>query len=229
MGDVNSPVPAEAAPAVPAKASGAAIASLVLGILGFLTAFILVGFLLAIVGLILGIVALGKVSKGQAGGKGVAVAGTVISGIALLSGVFMVIMAVAMMPAITGARDRARTVKDMNNLRQLNIAATMYADDNGEYPEKLSDLYPDYAVDTMLFVDPWQSSPNIPEDSIDERSSYALVPGLSPDSPYDAVLMYNRAQMDKRESVNVALIGGNVNLMPVEELRRRLAAADDDL
>ena len=40
------------------------------------------------------------------------------------------------MPAVAGTRDRARTVKCMNNMKQLVTAAFMYADDhNEEIPE----------------------------------------------------------------------------------------------
>lgn len=67
----------------PQKTSGLAIASLVLSILGFLGSWFVLGGLFALIGLVLGIIALVKTRKG-AGGKGMAIAGVVLSSISLL-------------------------------------------------------------------------------------------------------------------------------------------------
>ncbi len=73
--DIDSPVK-------PQKTSRAAIASLVLGIIGFF-----VPFITAISGLILGIGGLRKVrkSQGRLKGRGLAIAGTVVSGVSIVS------------------------------------------------------------------------------------------------------------------------------------------------
>ncbi len=63
---------------------GMAVASLVLGILGVLTAFFLLGGLLGLVAVILGFVALGKIKKGEADGRGLAIGGIVTGAIALV-------------------------------------------------------------------------------------------------------------------------------------------------
>lgn len=65
------------------KPKGLAIASLVLSIIGFLLSSIVIGGIFALVGLILGIVALRKTKTGG-GGKGLAIAGIVLSAISLL-------------------------------------------------------------------------------------------------------------------------------------------------
>src|SRR6266851_10317814 len=69
------------APATPAKTSGLAIASLVLGILGFCSFG-----LTALVGLILGIVSLARINRSNSAlkGWGLALAGTVLSAVFLL-------------------------------------------------------------------------------------------------------------------------------------------------
>lgn len=66
---------------------GLAVSSLVLGILAFLTGFIVLGFLFAIAGLILGFLALGRVRKGTASGKGMAIAGLILSGLGLIGSI----------------------------------------------------------------------------------------------------------------------------------------------
>jgi hypothetical protein len=56
----------------------------VLGIIGVITFFIIIGGVIGIVALILGIVALQRVRKGQGGGNGMAIAGTVLGGVAIV-------------------------------------------------------------------------------------------------------------------------------------------------
>jgi prepilin-type processing-associated H-X9-DG protein len=109
------------------KTSGLAIASLVLGILGFFTCGI--G---AIVGLILGIMAMSQVKKsnGLIGGYGIALAGTIISAVFLL----MIPLDLAMLlPALSKAKQRAQTINCVNNMKQLALAARIYSGDHGDH------------------------------------------------------------------------------------------------
>ena len=47
------------------------------------------------------------------------------------------ILAGLLMPALAGAKRKANQIKCLNNLRQLNLALTLYADDyDGEYPPR---------------------------------------------------------------------------------------------
>lgn len=78
---------------VPTKLpAGMAIASLVLGIVSLIGIIPIISFgtcLTAIIGLILGIIALRKVAKGTGGGKGLAIGGVVVSAVALIISVLM--------------------------------------------------------------------------------------------------------------------------------------------
>jgi prepilin-type processing-associated H-X9-DG protein len=113
----------------PVKTSGLAITSLVLGILGAFTCGVT-----ALIGLILGIIALVKIknSRGALGGNGLALAGTIVSAIF----VFMIpIFAAMLLPALAKAKQRAQAVHCMNNVKQLSLAVRMYAADNkDQYP-----------------------------------------------------------------------------------------------
>ena len=114
---------ASAAPPVPAGASGLAITSLVLGILGPLTCGIT-----ALFGLILGVVALAKAK----GGRAIAIAGVVVSAFFLL---IMPLLLAMLLPALAAAKQKAQQITCMNNERQLAIAVRMYESDNkDQYP-----------------------------------------------------------------------------------------------
>ena len=68
----------------PQQSKGLAVAALVLGIVGVATFFFFLGGLIGIVALVLGIVAIRQTRKGQAGGQGMAIAGAVLGGAAIV-------------------------------------------------------------------------------------------------------------------------------------------------
>jgi prepilin-type processing-associated H-X9-DG protein len=118
---------------------GLALASLLCGIGGLLTCG-----LTAVIGVILGIVALVKIGKGAATGKGLAVAGLVVSGAVILLLPLIGVVAALFFPAVTRARGIAQHVAFQNNLKQLCVAAQVYAMENKErlpspetWPEQL--------------------------------------------------------------------------------------------
>ena len=117
------PLPATA-PVANAKTSGMAISSLVLGILGVFTCGTT-----ALFGLILGIVAIVKVknSGGRLGGGGIALAGTIVSGIFLF---MLPVFAAMMLPALAAAKQKAQLINCVNNEKQLALAIRIYSGDN---------------------------------------------------------------------------------------------------
>src|SRR5664279_1951846 len=110
--------------AAPPKTSRLAVTSLVLGCLGVLTCGIT-----SLVGLVLGIIALVRInkSKGQLGGQGLALAGTIVSAAFLL---LVPIPAAMLLPALAKAKQKAHGIQCMNNVKQLNLGLIMYADDH---------------------------------------------------------------------------------------------------
>lgn len=125
-GSSSTPPPLAVAPA---KTSGLAVTSLVFGILGVFTCG-----LTALVGLILGIIAMSKVknSGGKLNGNGIALAGIIVSAVFL----FMIpFFAALLLPALASAKQKAQQVHCMNNERQLALAVKLYSADNtNSYP-----------------------------------------------------------------------------------------------
>jgi len=80
----------------PRQGNGLAVAALVLGIAGVVTALFLLGGLLGIVGLILGIVAIQRARQNQGAGQAMAVVGTVLSGLAIVGTALVTIVGVSL-------------------------------------------------------------------------------------------------------------------------------------
>ncbi len=93
---------------------GMAVASLVLGILGLVLAIFLLGGFLGLVAVILGVVALGKIKRGEADGRGMAIAGIVTGGLAML-------LAASLLAV--GAAFFARNAEEFSNLADCVAAA----------------------------------------------------------------------------------------------------------
>jgi hypothetical protein len=106
------------------KTSGMAIASLVLGICGFVVCGIA-----GIVGLILGIVGLSSIRKsaGQLKGEGLAIAGIAVSSVSIVLIPFLIAL---LMPALSRVRNQGKTAVAMANAHQLSLAFTMYNNEN---------------------------------------------------------------------------------------------------
>jgi prepilin-type processing-associated H-X9-DG protein len=129
VGESITPPPLPAGPAGPVKTSGLAIASLVLGILGLFTCGAA-----ALIGLILGIIAMTRVkqSRGALGGGGIALAGVIVSAVFLL---MLPIFAAMLLPALAAAKEKAQSINCVSNVKQLSLAVRMYAADNkDQYP-----------------------------------------------------------------------------------------------
>lgn len=128
--------PERTAPIEGARVSVLAILSLILGICGFCTAG-----LSAIAGLIVGIIGIVVIrnSAGRLTGRGLAIAGTAVSGVSLF--IFPIMLA-AMLPALTRVKAVARDGLAKANARQLSLAVIIYCDDNdGRLPP--ADNWPD--------------------------------------------------------------------------------------
>jgi hypothetical protein len=115
---------------IPQKTSKLAIASLVLGILGFCSAGIT-----SLIGLILGFVGLSKINKsnGSLGGKGLAIAGISVSGATLLLVIIMFpLMAALAIPGFVKARKQSQGRRVINDARQMDASIDQWALEKGK-------------------------------------------------------------------------------------------------
>lgn len=158
------PVPASpgAAGSTPAT-SGLAIASLICGLFGFLC-------LPAIAGLICGIIASREIRKsgGRRKGAGLAIAGIVLSSIFICLSLIS-IPAAMLLPALARAKSKAQTIASMSNMKQLCLAAHLYASDHkDQFPSAES-----WSTELSKYV----GSPKVfqsPDDTSGARSSYGF-------------------------------------------------------
>jgi prepilin-type processing-associated H-X9-DG protein len=102
--------------------SGWATASLVLGIVSFFIPVL--GSLAAI---ITGAVGIKKTGPGQAGGRGMAVAGLSLGIASLALGALMMSI---LLPALNAAREQANIIKCQSNLRMIGTGWMMWANEN---------------------------------------------------------------------------------------------------
>jgi type II secretory pathway pseudopilin PulG len=107
---------------------GLAVASLVVGIVSFLT-FTLLGFA-GVAGIILGAIAISKVNRNPTryGGKGLAIAGLVLSVSSFLIVAPLGIIAAIAIPNFLAARRAANEVSSIVSLREISSAQAKYYD-----------------------------------------------------------------------------------------------------
>lgn len=135
------------------KTLGLAIASFVLGCFFFIP---LIGFLLSVPAVILGIIALVKISHSNntLGGSGFAIGGIIMGAIAILIIPILFLMAAIAIPNFLRARLHANEAAAISSLRTIGSACEAYriASNPPTYPSSLSDLSnanPPY-IDAML-------------------------------------------------------------------------------
>ena len=189
-----------------------AIASLVLGLLGLLTGCVGIGLVLALVGVVLGAIALSQIGKpGQPdGGKGLAIAGTVISGIALL--ITPIVLIAILLPALGAARHTARQMHSSSNARLIHQSlimdgTTIQQTASGSTPVLGHDL--GYLVE-MGFLTPEQTqspmdpvggdvpgdlmskSPQEQAEWVRQNADFVIVPGLPEDYDRQTIAVFGK-------------------------------------
>ncbi|NOY75164.1 MAG: DUF4190 domain-containing protein [Kiritimatiellaeota bacterium] len=110
---------------------GLAITSMILGIFSIVACL---GPLAGIPAVICGHLARGKARRGEAGGDGMALAGLITGYI----GIFLIgitILPAMLLPALSNARESARKIACLNNLKQIGLSLRIYSNAyKGQFP-----------------------------------------------------------------------------------------------
>lgn len=178
------------AAALPMKTSGLAIASLSLSAAGLLTGCLGIGILLGLTGLILGIVALTRIGKPQypGRGKGLALAGTVLGGLAITLGPVALMMVAILLPALSAARQTAREMQTVSQARSIHQEMVFHAaNHSNQMPEDIGLLLAQHRLSADHLISPFSPQPipsdfhAWPEDQqqrwMRQHASFVLVPG----------------------------------------------------
>lgn len=162
-----------------AQTSGAAIASLVLGILSL--PFCL-SILAAVPAIICGHIARSNIrhSGGTLTGSGMALAGLILGYLEVAILVIAIPLAFAL-PVFNEVRLKANEMKSLSNGKQIATACILYSSDHDDhFPAKLDELVPKYLPDRSLF-----SSPLSPGEPL----AYEYFGGMRTDPPEKVLLM----------------------------------------
>ena len=216
----------------PAKTSGLAIASLILGILGFCT-----GGVTGLIGLIIGIAALSVINKspGEVGGKGAATAGVAISASSIVIGCILVGMVGLMLPALAKARMMAKSARTQVYLSHLANAQMSYSSDHNDLMPPADSWIEALRPYVSGDIDSMISSPfsdaderlfamninldGVRSDRISQPTSTPLFFEVAPGSPLAGGMELMSARPGNRHGYLIVFVDGHAEEVPSNRVR----------
>ncbi len=185
------------------RRAGLAIASCVLGIVGFCTIGIA-----GIVGVILGIVALVKASNEPQvdRGRGFAIAGIVTGAVSLLGSLMVIPMTAVLLPSLARARELAKRTVCSANLQTVELSLQSYVEKLGQAP-----------LDLAALVDENWLSPGVlncpsADPTISQTLPYIWIRGADC-ADLDNVVLYEPIKNHGGEGGNVLFCDGHVEFI----------------
>lgn len=152
-----------------------------------------------------------------------------------MMGVQGLALATAMLlPAMSTARERAQQAACANNLRQIAMAAIMYANDNkGQYPPDLAALA-QYDLTVRVFACPSRKRADLPDKAdpkavaewIRRNSDYVYIgAGLreSVRNPESTIIAHDKPGNHGKRGVNAAFADGHVEWMDMKRFEQAMA------
>ena len=186
------------------RRAGLAIASLVLGIVGFCTVGIA-----GIVGVILGIVALVKASNEPRvdRGRGFAIAGIVTGALSLLSSFTVIpLMIAVLVPSLSRARELANIAVCGANLQAVEVSLRSYAEEHSQEPPDLSALVDSGWIDPRML-----NCPSV-DPAVSQTLPYIWIRGADC-ADEDNVVLYEPIQNHGGEGGNVLFCDGHAEFV----------------
>ena len=205
------------------KTSGMAIASLICGILLCLAP------ISSVFALIFGYLGIKKTGPGQAGGRGMAIAGLVLGGVGILLSILSIAV---LLPSLNRAREFAYRAQCASNLHRIGLAMLLYRNENQQqFPPDLTTLWKTQQLDAKVFICP--SSSDTPAASPAQLESGGhcsykyLYPGPhngNPDST--TVILYDNDPNHKAAGTNMLFGDGSAMWESPSEATKLLAATE---
>lgn len=185
----------------PTTTSGLAIASLICGVVGLCS-----GAIVGIVGVILGIVALGKIGREpqRLRGRGMAITGICTGSVGIVFTTAMLIS--ILLPSLSRARELSKRTVCAANLRGIGQAMYIYAQNepNGAFPDDINKVISAGNATANQFTCP--SAPPT-------MASFYYVPGFMTDTDPGRILMYEDPMNHGGEGGNILYQDGHVQFM----------------
>jgi prepilin-type processing-associated H-X9-DG protein len=196
-------------PSVTAPTNGLAIAGLVCGICGFITCGAA-----GIAGLICSIMGLQK-SRQTGTGRGMAIAGIVVSSISLL---LMAALPISiLLPSLSNAREKANQIKCASNLRMIGQATMFYAQGNLRAGAPLGPGFPALLTTPVLspqtFVCPSDSNPPVGQLGNAPCSYIWVGSNLKMSSNSNCVVAYEPLSNHGGRGINLLFVDGHVEFV----------------
>jgi len=129
-------------------------------------------------------------------------------------------------PAIARSRESARRAACLNNMKQINLGCHTYAPDHKDkFPNKLSELYPDYINSLGVFCCPSTETVISRPEDIDARSSYKLIGGLALRDVKGSDLVLYESLENHGDGANGGFADGHVKWLSPQGFRSELKKA----
>lgn len=192
--------------------------SLILSLLGFF----MIGPLGLIPAVICGHMAYSRIkrSTGDITGKGLAKAGLIIGYAGLVFQ--LLILPALLLPSLLIVRDKAQRTYCAMNLRQINDASRLYAEENHEkFPDDIQQLSK-YLPDPRVFICPSSGHKPGNMNAIANWSDYVLVPNRK-FGGVDNVLAYSKLECYQGKGGNIAFMDNTIRWCPREEYNRLIS------
>jgi prepilin-type processing-associated H-X9-DG protein len=138
-----------------------------------------------------------------------------------------------MLPALQKARDQARRVKSMSNLKQIGLAAMIYSNDqkDGTFPATLGDMLPQVENSANVFIDPRRESapppPGLSKEDlakwVNEHSDYIWLGKGKKAATLgaDHVLAYEKLE-GATDGINILYGDGHVEFVQIDAARQQI-------
>lgn len=136
------------------------------------------------------------------------------------------------LPALAKAREQAKRVQSINNLKQIGLGCIMYANNHqGQFPADLGELVTDQDVSAAVFLNPRTEHasppPNLDRKQlaawVNDKSDYVYAgTGKKSDAGADTIIAHEKPGEVGDAMIGIVYADGHVEMQPLESVRNKL-------